>query len=571
MTLAKELRRARIHGQAFEYFIPLSELKRLITTSVIEKEILDGNPDMKPTDARKYAKRTEESAKKLFAILACGQNGAAICSLLDNKLFDQDLPFKVVESKSWSLWRREPEERIQAFDEWEEEKIEDFWRIQWWMIAPVFDKYSLDCLELADETILPFIPIDRQKAKDEGIPHMEIGGYSEVTAYRIHPAHHNFWDTSIPLVRNLMIALKSMTNSIQEKQPLIADKKLLSPDKTEFEKEKSILDMLGPKNHPHLINLLATFHKNQYYHLIFPCADCNLRTYWAKHKVPNLDKETVLWSIRQMSGIANALDCIHSFRETIDLNVAGGTRIQEGGRKLGVKTGEEKYGRHGDIKPENILYFKEGEFLKITDFGLGRFHGRDSRSGIDPRKVRGSLTYEPPDCTLGRPVSRAYDIWSLACLFLEFATWLLEGEEQIEAFSDVRGLDTGFISHDDTFFTIIIDEDREKDAEVKEAVTQWVDRLHGHEKCSELIHDLLDLVMGDMLKVEPSERITAQDLKWKMENLVEMAESSDTYLIGLVPTSRHKLSAVHKPLSGRGVHWEDKQTLAISRTWPQRQ
>ena len=205
MKLAKDLRRARICHQR-QHFIPLSELKRLITTSVIEQEILDGNRDMEAADARTYANRVEQSSKKLFAILSYLKKGSAICSLLDGNLSDQDLPFNKVEvDEDCSLWRREPKERIQAFDEWEEEDIETFERIQWWMIVPVFDKESLDCLKLGEEVILPFIPLEEQEEKNEEIPHMKMGGYSEVTAYRIHPAHHNFWDwdTSLPLVRNL--------------------------------------------------------------------------------------------------------------------------------------------------------------------------------------------------------------------------------------------------------------------------------------------------------------------------------------------------------------------------------
>jgi hypothetical protein len=197
--LVKYLRQARIPYQR-EFFIPLSELEKLITASVVE-EILNENRDMKPADARTYANRVEQSSKKLFAILSYLKNGTAIRSLLDNKLSDQDLPFKLT-VEDWSLWRREPEERIQAFDKWDDQKREDFERIQWWMIAPVFDKENLDCLMLANEAILPFIPIEEHEKENGEIPYMKMGGYSEVTAYRIHPAHHNFWDwdTSLPLV-----------------------------------------------------------------------------------------------------------------------------------------------------------------------------------------------------------------------------------------------------------------------------------------------------------------------------------------------------------------------------------
>jgi len=358
-----------------------------------------------------------------------------------------------------------------------------------------------------------------------------------------------------------MIALKSITNIAQESQPLIVDKRLFSTEKIEFLKEKTILDALG-RDHPNLIQLLASYQKGEFYHLIFPCADCNLRTYWEKNAMPNFDKETVLWSIRQMSGIACAIDRIHTFRVKIDLNVNGEVRLLDGGVKLRVKAGEEKYGRHGDIKPENILLFKDGKVLKITDFGLGRFHGRDSRSGIDGRKVHGTLTYEPPECSLGKSVSRKYDIWGLGCLFLEFVTWLLEGSAKVDEFANARGLDVGPLN-DDTFFTVFTGGDAEESAEVRVAVIEWVDRLRFNDNCSALIHDLLDLVMESMLRIDPEKRKTAKKLKEEMGKLVARAENSRTYLMKGVPRPLRTPLDVKKPSTSRkGVRWADGQTSA---------
>lgn len=313
--------------------------------------------------------------------------------------------------------------------------------------------------------------------------------------------------------------------------------------------------------------------KEEHYHLLFPCANSNLRGFWEKNPAPKFDKKTVLWSIRQMSGIASALDCIHSFRVEIDLDVEGGVRTPISGGKLSVKMGEEKYGRHGDIKPGNILYFEDGQLLKITDFGLGRFHGRDSRSGIDPRKVAHTLTYEPPECTIGRSVSRAYDIWSLACLFLEFVTWLLEGNEQIERFADERGKDEKIaVINDDNFFTIVTDEHRENEAEVRDSVVRWVARLRAHANCSGLIHELLDLVMSDMLQPHPDQRIKASVLKGKMAGLARRAGSDERFLVRGAP--RQLPTPVSTPLSTpsstppvgpkrpseKEVRWKDQQT-----------
>jgi serine/threonine protein kinase len=255
---------------------------------------------------------------------------------------------------------------------------------------------------------------------------------------------------------------------------------------------------------------------------------------------------------------------------------------------LSVSEGEEKFGRHGDIKPENILWFEqvsgssiqdEGGVLKIADFGLGRFHGRDSRSNVDFRKVTASPTYEPPECKLERPVSRAYDIWSLACLYLEFVTWLLEGTEKIEKFGDARGeimeplitIDgkiftiarSGTIS-DDNFFTILNGENG-KHAIVRKAVVEWVDRLHAHEACSQLIHDLLDLVMADLLKIDSTDRINASQLNNRMAGLAKKAASDKVYLLKAVPRPLPPITtAVHasgrKPSKGKKVRFAE--------TWP---
>lgn len=327
--------------------------------------------------------------------------------------------------------------------------------------------------------------------------------------------------------------MDSITNSKQDEQPLIADKKLLTPNRREFLKEKTILAALGGQNHPHLITLLASYQKKKCYHLIFPCADSNLRVFWRNNAMPNFDRETVLWSIKQMLGTADGLYQIHAFKVQYDLDVQSNPLTLGIGRRLMVRAGEEKYGRHGDIKAENLLWFKEENVLKITDFGLGRFHGRDSQSGIDPRKVVGTLTYEPPECAIGKSVSRAYDIWSMGCLYLEFITWLMEGNDKIDEFSNARVKPGAYTEvSDDNFFTVI---NKYQEVKVREGVVQWVDGLHAHKNCSQLIHDLLDFIMEHMLKVDPAERIEAKGLKEKMEKLVASAESSDEYLIGANP------------------------------------
>ena len=278
---------------------------------------------------------------------------------------------------------------------------------------------------------------------------------------------------------------------------------------------------------------------------MFPYANANLRKYWEDRPTPAFDKTTVLWSMKQMTGLATALMTIHTFKVTVALSVAGAgagaNRIQKDAM-LSVREGEEWFGRHGDIKPENILWFKEsaehpgaGGILQIADFGLGRFHGRESRSQVDPETVLTSPTYEPPECKLRRPVSRAYDLWSLGCVYLEFITWLLKGSKQIEDFADFRGRQSSMGIDDDNFFTITRDPATGCEAVVREQVGLWADQLHQDAKCSGLIHDLIDLTMDQLLIVDSNSRVSASCLYWDMKRFLDRAEKEEAYMLEGIP------------------------------------
>ena len=203
-SLDQRLRNARIKCPVnpHAWFIPLDKQEELLSTSVIEEEIRKGDGELRLSERRRYAKWTNKRAKRLFMVLAYMRMSAWISLLLDEGIFDKDLPLKLEGGGDTpsTLRRKSGGEPIKTFKMWNSDALEEFDRSQWWMIAPKFDKESRVCHELADEDILPFIPIKEKEKSDKRIPHMKIGGYSEVTAFRIHPAHHNFWGHSIPLV-----------------------------------------------------------------------------------------------------------------------------------------------------------------------------------------------------------------------------------------------------------------------------------------------------------------------------------------------------------------------------------
>jgi serine/threonine protein kinase len=249
-----------------------------------------------------------------------------------------------------------------------------------------------------------------------------------------------------------------------------------------------------------------------------------------------------------MDGLADGLENVHICRVKISLTPggAGNVRILNEGAisvTLSVEEGEQWYGRHGDIKPENVLWFRddpdipgEKDVLKLADFGLGRFHGRDTRSKVDPKTIAYSPTYEPPEVWLGTPVSRAYDIWSLGCLYLEFVTWLLMGYEAIDTFADRRLQGTFQSFYDDSFYTITNDlETGAKKADIREGVRDWVQELHIKERCSQFMHDLLDVVIKNMLLVESKSRIDASSLHQTFVRFKDRAREDKDYLLAPRP------------------------------------
>lgn len=120
------------------------------------------------------------------------------------------------------------------------------------------------------------------------------------------------------------------------------------------------------------------------------------------------------------------------------------------------------WGRHGDIKPENILWFVDYEgkrdYLAISDFGLTQFDTAKSHSRASQDHILGfSSTYRAPDLHLeDQKISQKYDVWSLGCVFLEFISWFLLGyDETVSRFTQARLADEpeGVI-REDTFFVL---------------------------------------------------------------------------------------------------------------------
>ena len=135
-----------------------------------------------------------------------------------------------------------------------------------------------------------------------------------------------------------------------------------------------------------------------------------------------------LWLVEQCRGLADGLRVFHRWFSSdgrlplLDaVNDENSTAFEWKPLRL--------FGRHGHIKPENILFFSDQSsrdgygILKLAGFERAAFMETASRQGV----VSYSLTYRPPESDLSKSYGSACDVWALGCVYLEFSTWFCGG------------------------------------------------------------------------------------------------------------------------------------------------
>jgi serine/threonine protein kinase len=257
------------------------------------------------------------------------------------------------------------------------------------------------------------------------------------------------------------------------------------------------------------------------YCLVFPWASGDLKSLWKENERHIGDSRICPWIAQQCYALAQAVEIIHNGcgeRTSADL--------------------PQNYGRHGDIKPSNILWFpsamsgSEHELgrLVLGDFGLSAFNSELSRSNVPASSLAMSPKYRPPEFDVpDGTISRKVDIWALGCTFLEFLTWYLKGLvsvlhdfPQLRSETDIYGI------YADTFFRVIA-ENGESVVMVKPQVISWISNLQKQENCSEYIRDFLKLIESHMIMPTPDDRITSRGLSERLRSLYERCKEDHTY------------------------------------------
>ncbi|ROV89857.1 hypothetical protein VMCG_09505 [Cytospora schulzeri] len=450
-------------------FLPNDELDKVMVSEHVEDYLRNSEEEVLRTNCSQITEYVRGTSRRIFAILLIIEEPARIMDVIDGSIDDTDLPFHRVDSDgNECLLAKKSGGRlipIQEFRAWPYTMRYAFFQNQWRVQAPVFlkagqglDSHPVHRLE--NDVVFPWTEYER-----------EYDGNSEVARIKIHKAHCQF---GAPC-ENRSFALKSLKPLNNWKVQTDAG----------FRLEVKALLKVKPRSHLE-VDLLTTFEHQERYHLLFRWADGgNLDELWRQqHPRPAFTYKWVCWLAQQCQGLAYGLEGVHNTNMTAEDAGAFSSlgtpptsaHIVGSGPSVEDNDGKD-YGRHGDIKPQNILWFKQDDNsfdlgnLKLSDFGLTDFH-RALTTKVDPKGVRATPTYSAPERETDEKLSRPFDIWSLGCIFLEFVTWLLRSVEGLDEFTSERSRDGG--SRDprfslDNFYRIIREQEQTR-AEVKPSV-----------------------------------------------------------------------------------------------------
>lgn len=301
-------------------------------------------------------------------------------------------------------------------------------------------------------------------------------------------------------------------------------KQLTSPNEESFNQELGSMLTFQEEDDQHLIKLLVSFEirtdRERTFYFLYPWADGNLWRFWESNDETETRRSLADWMALECYRLAQGLMHVHNEREN---GIRTMPSIPENEHEL--------YGRHGDIKAENILWYRrQHNKLVISDFGLGRFHTKISRSNQDPKTLARTETYRAPEFdTPDGKISRKSDIFSLGCMFLEFMTWFLEGFASVdEEFVTFRTTPDNLGFNTDTFFSIRNEAGGIKTPIIKPQINEWIQRLRKNKRSTQYTQDFLDLVKR-MLEPEVKSRASSNDVVKRLHAISRTCRVDSSY------------------------------------------
>ncbi|KAK8129203.1 hypothetical protein PG999_001583 [Apiospora kogelbergensis] len=477
-TVRQELERLTLCSEPrHNVYLPLDAFEALFCKQSIKSLLKESSAKGLPADElmRKVLRihqidvaESRPSRRRILAVLTMMDRVKYIDQFIRNDVWDTDLPIEPSKMRFGDIFRHwDGNDRI-LFGEYQN-------RIS----IPFFDfrHDKLPSYPFSKDIRLPWLEYKR----------MSVGGTGMVHKIKIHPSHHNF---------------------NQRGSQYFALKEIQTQDTMSYKNELGALEQaLGrTQSEKHLIKLLLTFQHGNRCYLVFDWADGNLQEFWDQRTITTSHFNNV-WITKQCYGLATALKRIHGLATF---------QKEERKRNHSIEANDyREYGRHGDIKAANILWFKDyqgnRDHFVLADLGLTRYHSNLTRSQVRYSDLDGwTDQYRAPELDLrANNISQKYDIWSLGCVFLELFIWYALGADGISDFEDqldteTKGDATNF--GEANFFNIHKDGHGNKSAVVKPAVEKWIEKIKSLDCCPDFLRDMLDLINNHMLVICPEDR-----------------------------------------------------------------
>lgn len=261
---------------------------------------------------------------------------------------------------------------------------------------------------------------------------------------------------------------------------------------------------LRAREHPHIVPLLASFTENslesgfgvRILNLLFPLSEMDMQQ-WLNLKEPPAYRTDLLQRGRQQfkTYIYHSTSCLCSGFAYLHREIGG------------------LISSHHDLKPKNILWY--GQTWKIADLGRTHLIALEGQSDTEALSGLGTFAYNPPEYWTDKGHranirhGRAFDIWSLGCVFLELmiiATygWSSEGlprfrKDRLTNRKRLRTFEKHKSEEDDSFHNNL------------NIVEAWLSQLQTIDKSNDT-QQLLNIVRS-MLDVDQHKR----PLSWEIE------------------------------------------------------
>jgi serine/threonine protein kinase len=440
-------------------FLPADEIPRIVTSANVTAAL--DNP------STALVEFICKHVPKIFLILTLlGEIQSAFFELLKkNDIHDESLPWDFTYDKStycfYSLKDGSNSNLFTINLEWRPNERNLFRTYQASIMSPVFGPPAPFHVDLHKMCILPFLSFDAPEESSSGF-------FGEVRKKLIHPAHLSEWFIQL-LKDNNLFHIDKETGGIA-----VALKTAKQKDEvTRFaDKEKTNLEGAARFNSRYIVKSIASFKRRDKHCLLFPWANGgHLGKYWSEHGTGPLEREDVTWLLEQVRGICSGLIELHAINW-----------------------------RHGDLKPDNILWFRGSNdrgSLQIADLGLATFHPAGEGTEIRDASTKtpsGTCRYEPPQEEERRrdkdmPRSRFYDTWSLGCILLELLIWALYGSSEVKVFR----------THSQTYFWVT---PRTGVYELGPGVKRYIRVIKENKNLCDAYRDLLTLIETRLLVID---------------------------------------------------------------------